>query len=131
MVRERSPARVHLTQRAILDIDEIHAYSVERWGGDVAERYLDDFDSALRRLAKFPSLLQERPDDSLRLRFYPVGQHVLICDVIAGQIYVLALRHVSMDLPRRLSELEPQLVYEAQLLHDRIVGESSDLDADP
>jgi len=36
-----------------------------------------------------------------------------------------------MDLPRRLAELEPQLVYEAQLPHDRIVGESSDLDADP
>ena len=131
MAREQSPARVHLTRRSILDIDEIHAYSVERWGGDVAERYLDDLDSALRRLAEFPSLLQERPDDSLRLRFYPVGQHVLICDVIAGQIYVLALRHASMDLPRRLAELEPQLVYEAQLLHDQIVGDSSDLDADP
>ena len=55
---------------------------------------------------------------------------MLICDVIAGQIYVLALGHASMDLPRRLAELEPQLVYEAQLLHDRIAGDSSDLDAD-
>ena len=130
MAREQSLARVHLTRRAILDIDEIDAYSVERSGRDVAERHLDDLDSALRRLAEFPELLQERADDSLRLRFYSVGQHVLICDVIAGQIYVLALRHASMDLPRRLAELEPQLVYEAQLLHDQIVGDSSDLDAD-
>ena len=129
MSREQSPAGVHLTRRAILDIDEIRVYSVERWGGDVAERYLDDLDSALGRLAEFPSLLQERPDDSLRPRFYPVGQHVLICDVIAEQIYVLALRHASMDLPRRLTELEPQLVYEAQLLHDRVVRNSSDLEA--
>ena len=131
MARERSLARVHLTRRALLDIDEIERYSAERWGGGVAERYLNNLDSALRRLAEFPSLLQEGPDNSLRLRFYPVGQHVLVCDVIAGQIYVLALRHASMDLPQRLPELEPQLVYEAQLLHDRIVGEGSDLDADP
>ena len=94
------------------------------------ERYLSALDSALRHLAESPSLLQERPNDSLRLRFYPVRQHVLICDVIAGQIYVLAVRHASMDLPRRLAELEPQLVYEAQLLHDRIVGNSSDLEGD-
>ena len=130
MSREQPRARVHLTRRAILDIEEINAYSIERRGRDVAERYLDDLDSALRRLAEFPSLLQERPDNSLRLRFYPVGQHVLICDVIAGQICVLAIRHAGMDLPRRLAELEPQLVYEAQLLHDRVVGNSSDLEAD-
>ena len=130
MSREQPPARVHLTRRALLDVEEMHAYSIERWGGNVAEQYLDDLDSALRRLAEFPSLLQERRDDSLRLRFYPVRQHVLICDVIAGQIYVLAFRHASMDLPRRLAELEPQLVYEAQLLHDRIVGNSSDLEGD-
>ena len=30
----------------------------------VAERYLDDLDSALRRLVEFPSLLQDRPDGS-------------------------------------------------------------------
>ena len=69
MPGEQPQARVHLTRRAIADVDEIHAYSVERWGGDVAERYLDDLDSALRRLAEFPSLLQGRPDDALRLRF--------------------------------------------------------------
>ena len=132
MARQRPLASVHLTRRAILDIDEIDRYSIERWGGDVSQRYLNDLDSALRHLAEFPSLLQERPDDSLRLRFYPVRQHVLICDVIAGQIYVLAVRHASsMDLPRRLAELEPGLVHEAQLLHDRIVGEGSGVDADP
>jgi toxin ParE1/3/4 len=129
MSEEAPQARVHLTRRALTDIDEIHGYSVERWGGEVAERYLDDVDSALRRLAQFPSLLQERPDDSLRLGFYPVGHHVLLCDVIGGEIYVLALRHASMDLPRRLVELEPQLVYEAQLLRDRIARDREDLDA--
>lgn len=129
MPDERPLARIHLTRRALVDIDQIQAYSVERWGRAVAERYLDDLDSALGRLAEFPLFLQERPDDSLPLRFYPVGRHMLICDVIAGRIYVLALRHASMDLPRRLAELEPLLVDEAQLLHERIAGDSSDLDA--
>ena len=131
MSREQPEARVHLARRAILDIEEINVYSTERWGKHVAERYLDDLDSALRRLAEYPLLLQERPDNSLRLRFYPVGHHVLICDIMAGQIYVLAIRHASMDLPRRLAELEPQLVFEAEFFHDRIAGNSSsDLETD-
>jgi len=37
-----------------------------------------------------------------------------------------ALLH--MDLPRRLAELEPQLVHEAEYLHARIVSERADSD---
>jgi len=113
---------VHLTDRAMLDIDEIERYSVRKWGERVAARYLDDLDAALGRLAESPNLLQERPGTSLRLRFYPVREHVLICDVIGDRIFVLAVRHAVMDLPRRIAELEPQLVLEAELLARRIAA---------
>ena len=113
---------VHLTDRAMLDIDEIELYSVRKWGERVAARYLGDLDSAFGRLAESPSLLQERPDTSLRLRFYPVREHVLICDVIGDRIFVLAVRHAVMDLPRRTAELEPQLIHEAELLARKIAA---------
>ena len=47
----------------------------------------------------------------------------MICDLIDGDIFVLAFRHSSMDLQSRIAELEPQLIEEAQILHDRIAGE--------
>jgi len=114
-------AQVYLTRRALLDIDEIDRYSVDRWGNEVAERYLDDIRSGLQRLADAPSLLREQPDYSLRLRFYRVREHVVVCDVVPEAIFVLALRHGTMDLPRRIAELEPQLIDEAELLHARIL----------
>lgn len=113
-------AAVHLTRRALHDIERIDRYSVERWGEVVASKYLADLHAGLARLEDAPGLLQRQPDSSLRLRFYPVREHVFICDVFEGNVIALAVWHAAMDLPRRLAELEPQLVIEAELLATRI-----------
>jgi len=120
---------VHLTDRALLDVEEIEQYSVRNGGERVAAGYLRDLDSALRRLAESPNLLQARADTSLRLRFYPVREHVLLCDVIGERIFVLTLRHAVMDLPRRLAELEPQLIHEAALFARQIAARDARGDA--
>ena len=113
-------AEVHLTRRALFDIEAIDRYSIEQWGERVAAQYLKDLFDGAARLGESPSLLQERPGTSIRLRFYRVREHELVCDVIGGGIFVLALRAAVMDLPNRIAELEPQLVQEAVLLADQI-----------
>lgn len=110
------------------DLDEIASYSARKWGERVADQYLGDLDAAIARLADSPGLLQERPDTSLRLRFHPVQEHVLVCDVIGKRIYVLAIRHAVMDLPRRIAELEPQLIHEVGLLTRQIEQDTEDGD---
>ncbi|MCI5065260.1 type II toxin-antitoxin system RelE/ParE family toxin [bacterium] len=115
-------AKVHLSRRALLDIEEIDLYSVETWGERVAAKYLEDLYDGAVRLGENPRLLQERPETSLRLRFYRVREHVLVCDIIGDCIYVLAVRHVAMDLPRRIADLEPQLVHEAEAMARRLKG---------
>lgn len=115
-------ARVHLTSRALLDIAAIESYSVECWGQRVADAYIRGLDAALQRLAGKPTLLRELPGPPMRLRFYSVQQHVLVGDVIGKRIYILSVWHGSMDLASRAMELEPQLVYEAQILRARILA---------
>lgn len=114
---------VHLSRRALFDIEDIDLYSIEKWGERVAAKYLDDLFAGATRLGESPNLLQERPDTSLRLRFYRVREHVLICDVIGDRIFVLAVRHAVMDLPSRIAELEPQLIHEAEIMARQIEGE--------
>lgn len=114
---------VHLSRRALFDIEAIDHDSVEKWGDQVAAKYLPDLYAAADRLGESPNLLQARMDTSLRLRFYPVREHVLVCDVIGDRIFVLAVRHAVMDLPQRIAELEPWLVQEAELLAQRIEAE--------
>lgn len=115
-------ARAYLTRRALRDIDEIDRYSTERWGDKVAEQYLAVLFAAVERLGELPSLLQRNEDYSARLRFYRARDHVLVCDVVDEDIYILAIRHTKMDLPRRIAELEPLLLHEAEFFHDRIVA---------
>jgi len=111
---------VHLTDRALSDIDEIEKFSVEQWVSQVAAQYLSDLGAALGRLEESPELLCERPEYSGRLRFYGVREHILVCDMLIERIFVLTVWHGAMDLLGRLNRLEPQLVYEAELLARRI-----------
>ena len=115
-------SRVFLTRRALRDVDDIDLYSQAHWGEQVARQYLGDLQAAMGRLEERPGLLRREPGDSLRLCFNVVREHVLICDVVGENVYVLAVMHSVMDLPRRLEELEPQLVHEAELLHRSIVA---------
>jgi len=115
-------AEVHLSRRALFDVEDIDLYSIEKWGERVAARYLADLRAGAARLGESPELLQEHPETSLRLRFYRVREHVLICDMIGERIFVLAVRHAVMDLPRRIAELEPQLIHEAEFLALQITG---------
>jgi len=68
-------------------------------------------------------MLRETAEFSRLLRFHRIREHVLVCDVIGGDVFVLAVMHASMDLPERIAELEPRLEEEARFLHDRIVKE--------
>jgi len=113
-------AQVHLTLRALLDIDGIDAYSTERWGDEVAARYLADLHDGMKRLEGSPGLLLKRVERSLLLRFYQVREHMLVCDLVGDRVYVLCLIYGGMDLPNRIAELEPRLVVEAEVLHRKL-----------
>jgi toxin ParE1/3/4 len=83
------------------ELAEIRRYSVERWGRDVAVRYLEDLRDAARSAAAHPETL--RPlRGPYRLR--RARSHVLILhvDSAADRLTVARVLHVSMDLARHL-----------------------------
>ena len=112
-------AEVRLSQRALADVAEIEDYSVRRWGRRTANRYLDDIDAALGRLAENPELLRAEPEIASGLFFYRVRMHVLVCDFDGKTIAVLTVIYTSMDLPARLLELQPQILAESQILRSK------------
>lgn len=122
MKSRRRESRVELTQRALSDLREIEQFSIQEWGRKTARQYLDNFQAALDRLQENPRLLQLEPDFAPGLYFYRVKGHFLVCDVHDDLIVVLTVIHTSMDLPTRLSELEPRLAAESQLIRSRLHG---------
>ena len=109
-------AFVGLSRRAIRDLKGIDQYSVERWGKTVAATYMDSIEQGLNRLRESPGLLRAKGGISPHFSLYRVREHFLVCTMNAKRVYVLTIKHGSMDLPRRLAELEPHLLKEAELL---------------
>jgi len=110
-------AWVGLSRRALRDLEQIEQFSQDRWGKNVAQSYLDSIESAIDRLRRHPELLRAKPDISQHLQFYRVREHFFVCLQFRDRVYVLAIKHTSMDLPQRILELEPHLLIEAKLLH--------------
>ncbi len=105
-----------ISRRAALDLIEIEHYSSEQWGKKVASGYLAEIEDALLFLSEHPGLLRAKAEFSENLKFYRVGRHFLVCLVEQEKIYVLTVKHGSMDLPERIGELEPRLLEEAEIL---------------
>lgn len=114
-------ARLGISRRAAQDLEEIRLFSEARWGERVAAEYLSNIEEALNRLRENPGLLRTKPEFSRHLRFYRVQRHFLVCALVEDNIYLLAVRHGSLDLPNRLARLEPTLLQETDLLHQALV----------
>jgi len=115
------PVTIKLTERAHYDLQEIEEYSLQRWGRKTANRYLEDIQTALSLLQENPDLLRHKSDISTHFKFYRVGEHFLVCTKPKDVLLVLTIKHGQMDLPNRVLELEPTLLQEADLLHQRLV----------
>lgn len=111
---------VLLTNRALEDIAEIEDYSKEKWGEEVAARYVDDLEQAFGRLREHPDLLHRAPVLHPSLGFYSVNRHMLIGARHPQATVVLTVTHQKMDIPARLAELQPELVLEVELLQRRL-----------
>lgn len=113
---------IHLTDRALLDIEEIYEYSIKKWGEKTAERYLDQIQDSLLLLEENPKLLLLKPEISNRFKLYQTGSHCLICDVLDNDIYVITIKHLSLNLLDRLKTLEPTLKEEVHLLYQKALN---------
>ncbi len=115
-------AYLRISRRAARDIEEIRRFSAEHWGTRVAEEYLDHIEEALQRLRQNPSLLRIKPEFSQHFRFFRVRRHYLVCSRVEDNIYLVTVKHGSLDLPNRLAELEPTLLEETDLLHKTLLA---------
>jgi|SRR6185312_5828067 len=62
---------------AYRDLEEIWEY-INADSRDAADRVLDQIEEAIRSLVRFPRMGHSRPDLSSTLRFYPVGNFVIV-----------------------------------------------------
>lgn len=113
-------AKLLLTSRALDDMQDIYDYSVAEWGEQTALKYIRAIENIFSLLKENERLLKLNKKISSRFMVYPVKKHCLICDVVEDTIFVLTVKHASMNLLERLKELGPNLDEEAKILYKRL-----------
>jgi toxin ParE1/3/4 len=93
-------AGYRLSRRAEIDLTDIATYSLESWGIDQANRYIDALEACCQRLANNPQM--GRTCDHVRpgLRRMEYERHVLFYRAEAKGILVSRILHQRM-LPKK------------------------------
>jgi len=83
------------------ELRELRRSSVERWGCDVAQRYLEDVRAAAKQLSVDP--LRAKPLKG-PFRILRIRSHYLIvhADAAADRLTIARELHVAMDIERHL-----------------------------
>jgi len=96
--------KIHVHALAESDLIGIWQYSFEEWGEAQADKYLDELDSGIKRLADNPDLGIKRDHvrDGYRVLF--VASHAVYYTVTPTTIQIIRVLHGRMDLERHLSD---------------------------
>jgi len=113
-------SKFFLTFRALDDLQDIYDYSELEWGESTASKYIQAFEDSFSLLRKNAGVLRINRQISSKLYIYNVRNHYLICDIIESDIYVLTIKHVSMNLLELLKELEPTLDDEVKAFQEML-----------
>jgi toxin ParE1/3/4 len=88
-----------LTGRAKRDLADIRRFTLEQWGGEKAENYLEAIYEKIRLVAAHPEIGIDRSESlnmGLKIRGIVCASHVLYYTVSENHITVVAVLHHGM-----------------------------------
>ena len=94
--------RYLLSPAAQADVEQIWAFSVDRWGRDQAEKYLLEIQRGIDGVADNPMIGRVCDEVRSGYRRHPVGSHVLFYRVEGNMIDVVRILHKRMEVDLHL-----------------------------
>jgi toxin ParE1/3/4 len=91
-------ARVRRTARAEQDLIEIWLFIAEA-DPAAADKLLDGLDGTFQRLARNPRLGPARPDLAPQLRYFPIGNYLVLYRQMRGGVEIVRVVHGARYLP--------------------------------
>lgn len=88
---------------ASADIDEIAAFSVERFGVEVADTYLAGLELACERLQDFPEMAAVYPRIRPKIRCLIYRSHRIFYRFEDGVVLIVRILHHARDVKRAMN----------------------------
>jgi toxin ParE1/3/4 len=93
---------IHVHGSAESDLIGIWRCSFEQWGELQADKYLDELDSGIRKLADNPEIGMKCDYVRNGYRVLFVGSHAIYYSVTPDTVHIIRVLHGSMDPDRHL-----------------------------
>jgi toxin ParE1/3/4 len=93
---------IHIHGSAESDLVDIWRYSSEQWGELQADKYLDELDTGIRKLADNPEIGMKRDYVRAGYRVLFVRSHAVYYTVMPATVHIIRILHGSMDPDRHL-----------------------------
>jgi toxin ParE1/3/4 len=87
----------NFTEAAESDVDGILDYTLQKWGVNQAEKYLDGLEQHARLLADTPKLAKSVGQFAMGLRAFPYQSHVIYFIEAKHGITIVRVLHESMS----------------------------------
>jgi toxin ParE1/3/4 len=94
--------QVKITAPAFSDIEDIAAYTFEKWGAQQADIHVSRIDRTIQAIADSPTLGRERIGVPTAIKGRKSGAHVVFYRVQDTTIYIMRILHESMDHGRHI-----------------------------
>jgi toxin ParE1/3/4 len=95
-------AQFRLLPEAEKDLESIWHYTVQNWGLDQAESYLDGLIDIFELLTKNPLMSRERFEFSPYVRIHHHAHHLVVFIISEIGIDIVRVLHESMDIDSHL-----------------------------
>lgn len=94
--------RLEIKAAARRDLREIHQFSVERWGAEIADRYLADIRAAFSLLLAHPRIGPAYPHRRVAMRVWLLRSHRIFYRVGRNRLTIVRVLHKARDADRQL-----------------------------
>ena len=91
---------IRLTGPAQHDVYRIAVEGLDRFGGHQVAKYEAGLNNTLAFLSDYPYAAAEHQEYNPPVRIYPYEAHIIIFEVVAGDVVVLRICHAREDWTR-------------------------------
>jgi len=88
----------HLRSLAQDDLESIWLYTVEHWGVEQADTYLDALINRFEWLAENANIGKQRDDVKKGYYCFPEGMHLIFYTLKNNQVDIIGIPHQRMDI---------------------------------
>jgi toxin ParE1/3/4 len=97
--------KIDFTDAAIADLKSIRNYTLDQWGPDQEQAYMDAMWSKFEELTSAPERFRNREDLFPECQIAAQGKHVILFRVNDGDILqIVRVLHSAMDYSRHVSK---------------------------